>query len=142
MAFRQAVNHLCTAEVVILKRIFHHDLMPPLPQRGDSIAIEGRFNDHLPALHYAPARGINCRLWVLPVQHNAQRHLHVPLRLHRAAHHAERHQRLAAAVHRKARNDGVERSLAARQRVRVLWIQHKPAAPVLQADPRIRHHNA
>ena len=115
--------------------------MPALAQRCDSIAIERRFDDHLPALHHAPARGIDCRLRVLPVQHNAQRHLHVPLRLHRPAHYAEGHQRLAAAVHRKARNDGVERTLAAGQRVRVLRVQHKAAAPVLQADPGIRHHD-
>ena len=38
--FRHTVNHLRTAEVIILKRIFHHDLMPALAQRRDSIAIE------------------------------------------------------------------------------------------------------
>ena len=75
------------------------------------------------------------------MQHNAQRHLHVSLRLHRAAHHAEGHQRLAVAVHRKARNDGVERTLAARQRVRMIRIQRKTTAPVLQANPGIWHHD-
>ena len=115
--------------------------MSALAQRRDGIAIEGRFNNHFPALHHAPARGVNRRLRVLPVQHNAKRHLHVPLRLHRAAHHAEGHQRFAVTVHRKARNDGVERTLAARQRVRVFGIEYKAAAAVLQADPRIRHHD-
>ncbi|MNV32344.1 hypothetical protein D3C71_1236780 [compost metagenome] len=116
--------------------------MPAFAQRRNGITVEARFDDHFPALHHTPARRIDRRLRVLPVQHNAQRHLHVPLRLHWPAHHAERHQRFALPVHRKTWNNGVERTFTARQRVRVFRVKYKTAATVLQADPGIRDHHA
>ncbi|MNE90599.1 hypothetical protein D3C80_1881340 [compost metagenome] len=36
----------------------------------------------------------------------------------------------------------MERTLAARQRVRVFWVENKAAATVLQADAGIRHNHA
>src|SRR5690606_40509553 len=62
------------------------------------------------------------------------------LRLHRAAHHAIAQPGLAARRHER-RDDGVERTLARREAVRVAWLEHELLAAVLQdeAQPRRRH---
>ena len=72
---------------------------------------------------------------------HAHDRLHVTRRLDRSSHHAERRQRRAVARD-EARNDRVERPLAAADFVRMIALERKAGAAILQADAGARHDDA
>ena len=66
----------------------------------------------------------------------------MPLRLHESAHHAERHDRILPAfvIHLRdeAGNDGVIRSLAAADLIRMSALKREARAAILQMDSSAR----
>ena len=77
------------------------------------------------------ARRVTGGLHVHPEVDDIHQHLHMPLRLHRAAHQAEAHKWLSI-LHDKRGDDGVKRSLARGIDIGMTLIQRKKLAPVLQ----------
>src|SRR5205823_14235318 len=74
-----------------------------------------------------------------------EQHLHVALRLHRAAHHPEAHPWLLGALRvglgYKRRDERVERTLPRRHRIRETRLEREPRAAILQREPGPRRYD-
>src|SRR4051812_44579700 len=94
---------------------------------------------YIQPLHHPEARAVARGLRALPVVRNADQHLRVALRLHGSSHDAEAHDRLAV-LGDEAWNDGLVRTLARTDLVRMAGLQDERSAAVLQRDAV--HHDA
>ena len=134
------VDQLCAAEVGA-QAIGHHDVVAATFQLVVDFGPEAGFEVDRQSRRDAPARCVGGRLRILLVVGETDHHLHVPLRLHRAAHHAEAHGRQPV-LRDEAGNDGVERALARPDLVVVVVDQFEIVAAVLQADAGAGHDHA
>src|SRR5262249_21193642 len=100
----EAPNRLAAAELVV---VVHRDkVVTAFPQPVERCRWETVLAADLKTLHPAESGAVAGRLRILAVVGDARQHLHVTLRLHRAAHHAEAHHRCPVSGH-KAGNDRV-----------------------------------
>src|ERR1700722_1989351 len=86
-------------------------------------------------------RAIAGRLQIGAMVDQVEQHLHVALRLLRAAHEAEGGER-AAVLHDESRQQGVERPFAGSDEIRAAWIQRKERGAVVQYETVARHRDA
>ena len=96
--------------------------------------------EHVTGVH-TPARCIETGLRILAVVDQPHHRLQMRLRLHRPAHDAERKHRFAILRHESG-DDGVERTLAAADLVRMARLERESRPAILQADPGARHDDA